>query len=63
MKVGDLAYMTKSMLEMGYSEFGIVIDVKDNYYLVAFENGNIQAFHPRWVRNDPIKRRQDGRKG
>ena len=58
MKVGDIAYMTKSMLEMGYTELGIVIDVTDSYYLVAFENGNIQPFHPRWVRSEPIKRRK-----
>ena len=55
MKVGDLAYMTRSMLEMGYPEIGIVVDITDDYYLVAFENGNIQPFHPRWVRDTPLK--------
>lgn len=62
MKIGDLIYMSKSMLEMGYPEMGIVVGMKDKHYVVGFSNGNIQAFHPNWVRAISIERRNNGRK-
>ena len=62
MKVGDLIYVTKSMLEMGYPEVGIVVGIKNNRYVIGFPTGIVQPFHPRWVRDKPIKRRNNGRK-
>ena len=61
MKVGDLAYMSKSMLEMGYPEVGIVVVKNDRHYFVAFPNGMVQPFHPRWVRDTPVKGRNNAR--
>ena len=61
MEVGDLAYMSKSMLEMGYPEMGVVVGMKGNHYVVGFPNGMVQPFHPRWVKNIPVKRRNNGR--
>ena len=62
MKVGDLAYMSKSMLEMGYPDIGIVVATKGDHYIVAFPDGIVQPFHPRWVKDIPTKRRNNGRK-
>ena len=62
MKIGDLAYMSKSMLEMGYPEIGIVVAKKGDHYIVAFPDGMVQPFHPRWVKDIPVNRRNNGRK-
>ena len=62
MKVGDLIYMSKSMLEMGYPEVGVVVAMKGKHYVVGFPNGMVQPFHPRWVKDIPAKRRNNGRK-
>ena len=61
MKVGDLVYMTKSMLEMGYPEIGIVVGITTRCYIVGFSNGIIQPFDSRWVSKEPIKWRNNGR--
>tara|TARA_R100000406_G_scaffold82536_1_gene64754 strand:+ start:266 stop:451 length:186 start_codon:yes stop_codon:yes gene_type:complete len=61
MKVGDLVYMTKSMLEMRYPEMGIVVGMKGKHYVVGFPNGIVQPFHPKWVRDTPLKRRNNGK--
>ncbi len=63
MKIGDLVYMSKSMLEMGYPEMGIVVGMKGKHYVVGFSNGLVQPFHPNWVRAILIERRNNGRKG
>ena len=60
MEIGDLIYMSKSMLEMGYPEMGIVVGMKGKHYVVGFLNGMVQPFHPRWVRDKPIERRNSG---
>jgi len=59
MKIGDLAYMTSSMLEMGYPEVGIIIGMKCRRYVVAFPNGIVQPFAQCWIRKEPIKRRNN----
>ena len=56
MKIGDLVYMSKSMLEMGYTEMGIVVGMKGNHYVVGFPNGLVQPFHHKWVRAISIER-------
>ncbi len=61
MKIGDLAYMSKSMLEMGYPEVGIIIGIKSRCYIVGFPNGTVQPFNSRWVRKEPIKGRNNGK--
>ena len=63
MEVGDLTYMSKSMLEMGYPEMGIVVGMKGNHYVVGFPNGLVQVFHPKWLRAISLERRNNGRKG
>ena len=55
MKVGDLAHMSKSMLKMNYPEFGVVIGMKGVHYIVAFPNGVVQPFHPKWIKEIPIE--------
>lgn len=62
MKIGDLIYMSKSMLEMGYPEMGIVIGMKGKHYVVGFSNGIVQPFAQCWVRAIAIERRNNGRK-
>ncbi len=59
MKIGDLVYMSKSMLEMGYPEMGVVVGMKGNHYVVGFPNGLVQPFHPNWVRAISIERRNN----
>ena len=61
MKIGDLAYMSKSMLEMRYPEMGIVVGLKGKHYIVAFTNGIVQPFHPKFIKDKPVKRRNNGR--
>jgi hypothetical protein len=58
MEVGDLAYMSNSMLEMGYPEMGIVVGMKGNHYVVGFPNGLVQVFHPKWLRAISLERRK-----
>ena len=55
MKVGDLAYMSKSMLKMHYPKLGVVIGMKGVHYIIAFPNGVVQPFHPKWIREMPIE--------
>ena len=59
MKIGDLAYMSKSMLEMRYPEMGIVVGLKGKHYIVAFTNGIVQPFHPKFIKDKPVKRRNN----
>ena len=58
MKVGELAYMTRSMIEMGCPELGTIIGIKPRCYIVGFPNGTVQPFNSRWVSEQPIKRRK-----
>ena len=62
MKVGDLIYMSKSMLEMGYPDVGVVVAMKGKHYVVGFPNGMVQPFHPRWVKAISTERRNNARK-
>ena len=58
MKIGDLIYMSKSMLLMGYPEVGTVIGVKARCYVIGFPSGMVQPFDPRWVSKKPIEGRK-----
>tara|TARA_E500000305_G_scaffold62179_1_gene49554 strand:- start:46 stop:231 length:186 start_codon:yes stop_codon:yes gene_type:complete len=61
MQIGDLIYMSRSMLEMGYPEMGIVVGMKGKHYVVGFTNGIVQWFHPKFVKDKPVKRRNSGK--
>ena len=58
MQVGDIAYMSHSMINMGYPYFGIVTDIKGGRFIIYFHSGFKQVFDPRWVLNKPKKEKK-----
>ena len=58
MKVGDLAYLNKTMRELNYPEVGIVVAIEGGRYRLAFPDGSIQIFHPSRIQNHPINKEE-----
>ena len=53
MKVGDLAYLNKSMRDLNYPEVGIVVAIEGGRYRIGFPDGSTAIFHPSRLEDRP----------
>jgi hypothetical protein len=56
MKVGDLAYLNKTMRDLNYPEVGIVVAIEGGRYRIGFPDGSTSIFHPSRLENRPTKK-------
>ena len=57
MKVGDLAYLNKTMRDLNYQEVGIVVAIEGGRYRIGFPDGSTSIFHPSRLENRPATKK------